>query len=243
MGNIAIDIENLTKTYMVNQSPLIVFDNFSVSFEEKRITAIIGPSGCGKSTLLRIIASLEKPTKGKVTFRKKNHKIGMIFQEKALFPWLTVEGNIGFGLELSGIPPKSQKEIKKYWLEKIGLSTFADYFPAQISGGMKQKLAMARCMAVKPNIVLMDEPFGSLDNQSKFRIISFFEDIFLSQKITVVLVTHNIEEAIYLSDKIIKFSEKPICNSINQEIYLERPRSLVTIKSKLVLDFEEKFKI
>lgn len=243
MGDIAIEIKNLTKKYTVNQSLLIVFDDFSASFVKGKITAIIGPSGCGKSTLLRMIAGLEKPTQGEILLRTKDHQIGMIFQEKALFPWLTVEGNIGFGLEFNDIPSELHREIKEYWLEKTGLSKFSKYFPGQISGGMKQKLAMARCLAVKPDIVLMDEPFASLDNQSRFEIIGFFEKLFLAERITVILVTHNIQEAIYLGDNIIGLSNIPVTKPIYHNISLKRPRSIENIKSKMEMDLGKKLTV
>lgn len=242
MGEVAIEIKNLTKTYQGIPDLLTVFNNFSVSFEKSKFTAIIGPSGCGKSTLLRMIAGLEKPTSGKILLHE-NHRIGMIFQEKALFPWLTVEGNVGFGLGLSNIPKEQHEEIIEYWIEKVGLTKFAKYFPAQISGGMKQKLAMARCMAVKPDIVLMDEPFGSLDYRSRYEIICFFEELFLSEGKTVILVTHNIQEAMFLGDNIVGLQNLPVNTYVDIQISLKRPRSIENIKSKAEFDLEKQIYI
>jgi len=238
MSEIAIEVKNILKIYKGKRAPLIIFDDFSVSFKKNQTSVIIGPSGCGKSTLLRMIAGLEKPTKGEIVFHTASRRVGMIFQEKALFPWLTVAENIAFGLAFSDIPEKSHNEIKRYWLEKVDLLQFSDYYPAQISGGMKQKLAMARCLAVNPEIILMDEPFGSLDYHSKFEIIAFFEQLFLSEKKTVILVTHNVQEALYLGDSVVGLQGIPINNCVHIDIPEERPRSIEDIKSKRELYIE-----
>lgn len=232
MAHNAIEIKNLTKVFQANAQPLTIFDNFSIDFEEGKITSIIGPSGCGKSTLLRLIVGLEKPTAGEIIFNSKKFRFGMIFQEKALFPWLTVEGNVAFGLELMGIPKTQQKQTIEYWLDKVGLFKFANYYPVELSGGMKQRLAFARCLAIKPDIVLMDEPFVSLDSNARSEIIDFAENILVNTNTTTLFVTHNLKEAIKLSEEIVFLDMTNNASYKVVPVNLDRPRTVKQISSK-----------
>lgn len=241
MANIAITISRLTKNYRSKDTSLSVFKDFSVNFNKGSINAVVGPSGCGKSTLLRLIAGLEKPTNGEIIFHLKHAKIGMIFQEKALYSWRTVEGNVGFGLELDGVNKQDKKKIINFWLNKVGLSEFKHYYPFQLSGGMRQRLAFARCMALKPEIVLMDEPFGSLDSLSRSEILCFVEKLFISSKTTVILVTHSIKEAIHLGDFIYKLTMPPVKDSFCRSIDFERPRTKEHLRSATAREIEESF--
>lgn len=241
---IIIKIDNLKKVFIGNPKSLTVFDNLSLSFKKSSITAILGPSGCGKSTLLRLIAGLEEPTAGNITFSSSDkHSVGMVFQEYTAFPWRTVGKNISFGLELSKIPKGEHKEIIDFWLDKVGLLEYKNYYPAQLSGGMKQRLAFARCLAVKPEVILMDEPFGALDSLSRDEMVCFAEQILTSAEKTAVFVTHNISEAIKLSDHIVVLSTIPSRILFNIDISLKRPRSYKEIWLKETIDIEEKIRV
>lgn len=210
MDEIAISIENLRKNFVNDSKELTVFNNLNLKLTQNKITAILGPSGCGKTTLLRIIAGLEAPTEGQVKFKANPRpSIGMVFQEYAAFPWLTAYKNITFGLKLSGIEKNKFDSIVNFWLEKTGLTEFKDHYPAELSGGMRQRLAFARCLAIEPSIILLDEPFGSLDSLTRRDLRAFAKKLLLSSKSTVILITHNIREAIYFADRIIVLSAVP----------------------------------
>ncbi len=204
-----IKISGLKKVFAKKEGSLVVFDNLNLSFRPNEITAILGPSGCGKTTLLRIIAGLDEPTDGQVVFTTQNHKLGMIFQQYTAFPWRTVEKNVAFGLELSGFSEKDKQDRINYWLDKTGLMEFRAYYPAQLSGGMKQRLAFARCLALEPNVVLLDEPFGALDAISRDTIVEFAAQLLGSIGTCSILVTHNIREAILLANRILVCSAPP----------------------------------
>lgn len=226
MTDTSIKIENLRKVFPGNPHDLVVFDGLSVSFKQGEITGIIGPSGCGKTTLLRMIAELEKPTSGKISFMSNNsHRVGMIFQEYTAFPWKTAGGNIAFALELAEIPPIEHDEIIDYWIEKVGLKKFKDYYPAQLSGGMKQRLALARCLALEPQVILMDEPFGSLDLITRDEMVEATEKILIESDATAIFITHNISEAVRLCDKIIVLSRIPCTIQEIIELNIDRPRT------------------
>jgi ABC-type nitrate/sulfonate/bicarbonate transport system ATPase subunit len=175
---------------------------------------ILGPSGCGKSTLLRIVAGLDKPTVGTVTIN--GHAVtgpgrdrGMVFQSYTLFPWLTVAENIGFGLRESGVPPQERKTVVARWLEQVGLQSFADHYPKQLSGGMQQRTAIARALANNPDMLLLDEPFGALDNQTRSLMQELLLGIWERERKTILFVTHDIEEAIFLGSRVVVMSARP----------------------------------
>ncbi len=220
-----IKISGLKKVFAKKEGLLVVFDNLNLSFCPNEITAILGPSGCGKTTLLRIIAGLDEPTDGQVVFTKQNHRLGMIFQQYTAFPWRTVEKNVAFGLELAGFSEKDKQDKINYWLDKTGLMEFRNYYPAQLSGGMKQRLAFARCLALEPNVVLLDEPFGSLDAITRRQMTDFSAHLLSSIGTTSIFVTHNIHEAIKLSDRIIVLSQMPASVKLEVSIGLRRPRT------------------
>lgn len=239
---VSIQVDHLKKVYSGNPKSLTVFDNLSLSFQRNSITAILGPSGCGKSTLLRLIAGLEMPTAGDIIFSSDKHRVGMVFQEYTAFPWRTVSENISFGLELGKIPKEEHKEIIDFWLDKVGLFEFKNYYPAQLSGGMKQRLAFARCLAVQPDIILMDEPFGALDSFSRDEMVGFAEQILTFAEKTTIFVTHNIKEAIQMSDRIVVLSTIPSRKLLNKNITLQRPRSYKMLWQKEILNIEEEIR-
>ena len=192
--------------------------------------SIVGPSGCGKSTFLEILGGLIKPSCGSIYIDGKpvngpNHDRGIVFQGYALFPWRTVTENIAYGLEEKGVPKKTRNEICKKYISLVGLSGFEGHYPYQLSGGMKQRVAIARALAYDPGILLMDEPFAALDAQTRDTLQDEVLRIWEETKKTVLFVTHNIEEAVFLADRIAVMSARPgIIKSII-DIPLSRPRS------------------
>jgi len=182
--------------------------------QENDFITILGPSGCGKSTLLRIIAGLDSPTQGEVWLDGQRVEgpgadRGMVFQSYTLFPWLTVEQNIRFGLQERGIGAAQQKERSDYFINKVGLRGFERHFPRQLSGGMQQRTAIARSLANDPKILLMDEPFGALDNQTRVMMQELLLNIWEASRKTVLFVTHDIDEAIFMANKVAIFSARP----------------------------------
>ena len=187
-----------------------------VDFEvrENDFVTILGPSGCGKSTLLRIVAGLDQPTTGQVLLdgqpvQGPGADRGMVFQSYTLFPWLTIEQNIRFGLRERGMPEHEQKERADYFVAKVGLRGFEQHFPKQLSGGMQQRTAIARALANDPKILLLDEPFGALDNQTRVLMQELLLGIWESAQKTVLFVTHDIDEAIFMANRVAVFSARP----------------------------------
>ncbi len=196
-----------------------------VSFEVKKgeFLSIVGPSGSGKSTLLRIITGLIKPTHGSVEVG--TDKVAMVFQNFAVFPWLTVHDNIGFGLKMAGVPEKERKAIIAEKIKEVGLTGFDKKYPKELSGGMRQRVGLARALAVNPELLIMDEPFSSLDTFTAEKLRLDLLDIWYKYKMTVVMVTHLVEEALVLSDRVIIVSKRPASVKQTLEVNLERPRN------------------
>ena len=199
-----------------------------IDFEvrENDFVTILGPSGCGKSTLLRIVAGLGHPTSGQVLLN--GQKVtgpgadrGMVFQSYTLFPWLDVAQNIRFGLRERGMPEKQQKECADYFIAKVGLRGFEKHFPKQLSGGMQQRTAIARALANDPKILLMDEPFGALDNQTRVLMQELLLGIWEAERKTVLFVTHDIDEAIFMANRVAVFSARP--GRIKAELAVDLP--------------------
>jgi ABC-type nitrate/sulfonate/bicarbonate transport system ATPase subunit len=199
-----------------------------VDFEvrENDFVTILGPSGCGKSTLLRIVAGLDQPTTGQVLLdgvpvQGPGADRGMVFQSYTLFPWLNVEQNIRFGLRERGMPEHEQKERSDDFIAKVGLRGFEQHFPKQLSGGMQQRTAIARALANDPKILLMDEPFGALDNQTRVLMQELLLGIWESAQKTVLFVTHDIDEAIFMANRVAVFSTRP--GRIKTELAVDFP--------------------
>ena len=199
-----------------------------VDFEvrENDFVTILGPSGCGKSTMLRIVAGLDSPTSGRVLLDGRpvegpGADRGMVFQSYTLFPWLTIEQNIRFGLRERGMPEVQQKERAAYFIAKVGLRGFEQHFPKQLSGGMQQRTAIARALANDPKILLMDEPFGALDNQTRVLMQELLLGIWEAERKTVLFVTHDIDEAIFMANRVVVFSARP--GRIKTEIAVDLP--------------------
>ena len=199
-----------------------------VDFEvrDNDFVTILGPSGCGKSTLLRIVAGLDHATSGRVLLdgvpvEGPGADRGMVFQSYTLFPWLTIEQNIRFGLRERGMPEAQQKERAAYFIAKVGLRGFEQHFPKQLSGGMQQRTAIARALANDPKILLMDEPFGALDNQTRVLMQELLLGIWEAERKTVMFVTHDIDEAIFMANRVAVFSARP--GRIKTELAVDLP--------------------
>lgn len=211
-----ISFDGVSVDFQTTSGPLRVVDNVSFRIREGEFVSVIGPSGCGKTTMMNIVAGFLKPTLGSVTLDGKpitgpGPDRGVIFQEYGVFPWLTVKQNIAFGLNLraSQIPESGREEICRRYMQQMGLADFADAWPKMLSGGMRQRLAIARAYAVKPEFLLMDEPFGALDAQTRSAMQDLLLDVLQAEHKTVMLITHSVEEAVYLSNRIIVMTARP----------------------------------
>lgn len=219
-----LSVENIDKSFILDGEKQKVLDDISINVKNGEFVCLIGPSGCGKSTLLRIIAGLMKPDSGSIKINDKA-KLSFVFQNFGLFPWLTVEQNIGFGLKMDG---KSQQYIEKEVRKRIsqmGLDGFERKHPKELSGGMKQRVGIARALSVNPDILLLDEPFSALDTFTAAKLRQDLLDIWRENKLTIVMVSHLVEETVELADKVIVFSSKPGRVKNETEIKLSRPRN------------------
>ena len=192
---------------------------------------LLGPSGCGKSTLLRMIAGLDKPTSGQVLVNGEivthpGKDRGMVFQKYTSFPWLTVADNIAYGMKINGVPEALRKETVDRLLKSVGLSEFANVYPETLSGGMQQRVAIARTLALRPSVILMDEPFGALDAQTRSDMQQLLLQIWDETACTILFVTHDVEEAVYLADRIFIMSSHPGTIVEDVEVPFDRPRDL-----------------
>jgi NitT/TauT family transport system ATP-binding protein len=206
-----------------------VLADINGEFEAGRFVSIIGASGCGKTTLLRIVAGLERPSQGQVWLNGRaiqgvSNQIGMVFQEYALFPWRTALQNIEMGLEIRGIRPEERRRQALEYIRHFGLEGFENHFPHQLSGGMQQRVAIARTLILQPDLVLMDEPFASLDSQTRNDLQEFLLEIRPRRGETIIFVTHNVEEAIFLSDQILVLSRRPATIELLLNVETARPR-------------------
>jgi NitT/TauT family transport system ATP-binding protein len=209
-----IGIQNLQKVYESRRSQFQALKDINLTIGENEFVTILGPSGCGKSTLLRIVAGLEDLTSGDLTIDGEDiigpgAERGMVFQGYTLFPWLTVRENIEYGLKLKGVPTLVRRGISSHWLRVIRLEKFASAYPKQLSGGMKQRVAIARALANRPKVLLMDEPFGALDAQTKVEMQEMLLEVWEKEKTTVLFITHDIDEAIFLSQRIVVMGAQP----------------------------------
>lgn len=222
-------IENISKNFSKNNGQnFTALQNINLTINEKEFIAFVGPSGCGKSTLLNIVAGLLTPTQGKVKFTQipNNYvpKISIVFQEIGLLPWRDVKGNIAFGLENTNLSKNDINNIINYYIELVGLKGFEKSFPHQLSGGMRQRVGIARALAVNPDLLLMDEPFSALDAQTRTIMQEELISLWEKTHLTTLYVTHNIHEAIMLADKIVLLSRRP--GKINKIIPIKIPHSL-----------------
>lgn len=211
---IALDVRSLSKTFATPQGTVTALQDVSFQVHRREFTCVIGASGCGKSTLVRILAGLEAPTSGEVLLDGEPVSApgpdrGMVFQGYTLFPWLTVKRNVMFGLRMTGHSGSTAESEALQWIDLVGLADSAEAYPHQLSGGMKQRVAIARALANQPKILLMDEPFGALDAQTRCQMQSYLLQIWRQVDITIVFITHDLDEAVYLSDRVLVLDRDP----------------------------------
>jgi NitT/TauT family transport system ATP-binding protein len=230
-----LSVEDLQFAYLPNQT---VIANITFGVTAGEIVSIVGPSGCGKTTLLKTLAGLLKPTKGNIQFQSQPVRgvpsgLAMVFQEysRSLFPWSTVSGNIELPLRYKGINPPSRARLVSESLDAVGLSGFGNHYPWQLSGGMQQRVAIARALAYQPKLLLMDEPFASVDAQTRADLEDLVAAVRARFDITIVFITHDIDEAVYLSDRVIVLSKSPTTILDKIAIDLPRPRDQIVTKA------------
>jgi NitT/TauT family transport system ATP-binding protein len=228
-----IRIERLHKRFETGRGDTVALQDFSLDVADGEFVCIVGPSGCGKTTALRIMADLEKPSSGEVVVRRDAGSLrpsnSMVFQEHGLFPWMTVLDNAAYGLEMRGLSKRERVARVEPFLEQIGLARFRDHYPSQLSGGMRQRVSLARAFVNDPEILLMDEPFAALDAQNKLIMQELLLRIWDGQRKTVIFITHAIDEAIALGDRIVVMTASP--GRIKEVIPIDfpRPRSVADL--------------
>jgi ABC-type nitrate/sulfonate/bicarbonate transport system ATPase subunit len=224
-----IKCTNVSKFFETPKGKFSVIENFNLKVYENEFLVLFGPGQCGKTILLNIIAGLDKPNTGEVTLNGKRIEApgpdrGMVFQTMALFPWLTVMGNVEFGPNVQGMSKKERREKAQYYIDLVGLKGFEKAYPVNLSGGMKQRVGIARAYCNDPDVMLMDEPFGALDAQTRYMMENELVRIWEKEKRTVLFVTNNIEEALFLADRIVVLKNCPTSIKNEYKISLPRPR-------------------
>lgn len=226
--SVKLSVSNIAKSFTARKTVFEAVKNVSLDVYENEFLVILGPGQCGKSVLLNMISGIEKPTAGKIEFPDKNKNIGFVFQKTAVFPWKTVLENVEFAPELHGVDKKERRERAQYLIDLVGLHGFENAYPKQLSGGMKQRVGIARAYCCEPDILIMDEPFGALDAQTRYQMEEEVLRIWEQEKRTVIFVTNNIEEAVYLGDRIILLSKCPAEVKNEYIIDLPRPRDNIS---------------
>ena len=211
---VKLKVEDLSKKFNTPKGEIAALNKINFQIHRREFITVIGPSGCGKTTLIRILAGLDFPTSGNVLLEGKkmegpSAERGMVFQDYTLFPWLSVKKNVMFGLEIKGLGTLKAEAEAMEWLEIVGLAKFADAYPGQLSGGMKQRVAIARSLANRPEILFLDEPFGALDAQTRASMQAYLLKIWQNVDVTIFFVTHDLDEAVYLSDRILVLRANP----------------------------------
>ncbi len=230
-----IQVEGLSKRFEVSGGEVLALADTDLAIEEGEFLCLLGPSGCGKSTLLRIVAGLTAASSGKV--RIDGHVVSgpgpdrsMVFQDYALFPWMTVAENVEFGLEARGAGPAQRRQVARDLLQVVGLAAFTEKFPHHLSGGMKQRVSIARALAVDPILLLMDEPFGALDAQTRYVMQQELLRIWRTYRKTVLFVTHSIDEALFLADRVLVMSARPGHIKAELRVPGDRPRDMTGLE-------------
>lgn len=236
--NKLLELKNITKTFNTIDGELKAIENIDLDLKENEFLAIVGSSGCGKSTLLNIIANLEKPTSGEIKFLD-NVKIGYMFQNDCLFPWLTIYENCLLGTNIKKTKTKEIESYVEYLLKKYNLWEFKNKYPSCLSGGMRQRVALIRTLAIKPDILLLDEPFSALDYSSRLKISNDVYEIIKNENKSAIIVTHDIEEAISLADKVYLLSKRPTIIKKIYEINLINKSPLIKRKEENFMKYVE----
>lgn len=244
-----IVINNLRKVYKSDKQETVALEHFSLEIEKGELVSIVGPSGCGKTTLLRLIAGLVEPSSGEVVIGGKKcagpgPDRGMVFQEFALFPWRSVRKNVEFGLEVAGMPAEERKTKAERYIKAVGLEGFEDRRVHELSGGMKQRVGIARALVTKPDVLLMDEPFGALDAQTRNIMQGELLNILDKTDTTILFVTHSVDEAVYLSDRIVVLTKRPASIKDIVKIDLPRPRDraspeFIRLRKRILTELED----
>ena len=242
-----VAVRDLSKSFALNGQRLPVLRDLQLEIRGGEALAIVGPSGCGKTTLLRMLAGLERPDSGEVLIdghpvQGVGRERAIIFQEPRLLPWLTVLGNVAFGLQVRGTPRASAEARARHYIRLVGLSDFEDAHPRQLSGGMAQRVGIARALTVQPEILLLDEPLGALDAMTKLTMQEELSRIWREERVTMVLVTHDLEEAIFLADRVLVLPRQKGAVPRLIEVVLPRPRDrnegrFVEMRRRLMAEF------
>jgi NitT/TauT family transport system ATP-binding protein len=236
-----ITARNVSKAYPTIEGSMVAVEDFSLDVADGEFVCIVGPSGCGKSTFLRMVAGLEEISSGTIDIRAGTEPgkplNSVVFQEYAIFPWKTVLDNVAFGLEMRGKSKKERYDVARYWLDRVGLAKFSGYFPHQISGGMKQRVSIIRALANDPEVLLMDEPLGALDAQTRVVLQDELLRIWEETRKTVVYITHSLDEAVLLGDRVILMSAQPGRHLVTFEIDLPRPRTIDVMNTPRFVEY------
>lgn len=222
-------IQGVSKVFP-GPTPTQALRDIDLTIEEGEFVTFLGPSGCGKSTLLEIMAGLQQPTEGVVRLggeevREPSEKVGVVFQDPSLFPWRTVIRNVELGLELRGVPKEERRAVAREYLAMVGLAGVENKYPHQLSGGMRQRVGIARALATSPDVLLMDEPFGAVDHLTRLQLQHDLLDIWMRHRRTIVFVTHDVSEAVYLADRVVLFSPSPGRVRRIWDVDVPRPRA------------------
>jgi NitT/TauT family transport system ATP-binding protein len=233
---VVLEIDRLGRQFAGQHGPITALRDISLQIHRRELVCVIGPSGCGKSTLIRIIAGLDEPTSGRMLVDGKETsgpcpERGMVFQGYTLFPWLTVTRNVMFGLEMEGMDRDQAGAEARQWITLVGLERFAESYPHELSGGMKQRVAIARALAPNPRVLLMDEPFGALDAQTRAQMQAHLLEIWRNVDVTILFITHDLDEAVFLADRIVVLKANPGEVQEIIEVPVPRPRSLAQVNS------------
>ncbi len=228
-----LEVSKLYKQFETGKGTIKVLEDLNLRVEQGEFVCVVGASGSGKSTLLRLIAGLERPTTGRIEVDGESvvgpgADRGMVFQDYTLYPWMSVQKNVEFGLKLQGIDKKTRREQASYYLEMVGLTQFASALPKQLSGGMKQRVAIARALTSQPKILLMDEPFGALDVQTKENMQQFLLNLWDRTGTSILMITHDVREAVFLSQRIYVMTARPGTVKKEIEVALGRSRTQAT---------------
>ncbi|WP_274654831.1 ABC transporter ATP-binding protein [Paenibacillus humicola] len=242
-----IEVNRANVTFPTNNGPFTALSDVSLQIQKGEFVCLLGPSGCGKSTLLFSVGKQQKLTSGEIRFGGQplhevgafHEKVSIVFQEHALFPWLTVQDNIQFPLKVKKLPDKLAKETAEHYMQMVGLSAFRDRKPSQLSGGMKQRVGIARALAMETEVILMDEPFGALDAQTRSALQEELIAIWQKERRTILFVTHGIDEAVFLADRIVVMKANP--GKIKEIVPVELPRPRDTTSTEFV-EYERRIK-
>lgn len=224
---VKVQVRNLTKQF----GELVVLDDISFDIKKGEFVCIVGPTGCGKTTFLKLLVKLLEPTKGNIFIDgeeadPRKHNLSFVFQEQSAFPWLTVEKNIRFGLEIKKKPEYEIKNVTEFILDLMGLTQYKDKYPHELSTSMEQRIVIGRSFAMKPDLLLMDEPYGQMDLKTRYYLEDEVKKLSKTTKSTVIFITHNIEEAVYLADRCLILTQKPTGIKEEVEINLPHPRDV-----------------